>query len=436
MQYIALIFGKISIFLLKLFGKKGGSFPGKYALKICPEILKAFKYPDKIILITGTNGKTSITNMTAKILENAGFDVISNSNGDNIINGIVTCCLRGADLGFKIRKGALVLEVDELTLAKNLKYFPKATVCVNNLFRDQLDRVGEEDYIYKKIFEALRDFKGKLILNGDDPQVNSLSLACKDAESLNFGMKKGVFSESADIPGKVLCPVCKKPLAYDEVYYSHMGSYHCECGYSNEKLNIVLTQCDKAAGDFTVDAKTYSAYPVLTYHIYNALAAVAIAKAHGIEHSAVYETIKNFKLGMGRMEIVNISGRSVLLNLVKNLAGINETIKKIASEDGEKTILFVLNDYIADGRDISWIWDADFEEIKGLKNVVTSGRRPYEAALRFKYILDTADIEPEADISRAVDRLISNDTKLYALATYTGMSLLRAETKKRGEMTK
>lgn len=426
MYKFSLILGKISAVLLSLVGKKGGSFPGKLALKYSPDILKKFNYPKITILVTGTNGKTSITNMLSYIFEKAGYDVASNLGGDNIINGIVTLCIKNSDLNFNIQKEIFVIEIDELTLAKNLKDIGATCVVINNLFVDQLDRIGQEDYIVKRIKEALKDYKKDVIFCADDPWANSIKCEDGSFKTLNFGIDYTNFEQDDKKIENEVCQNCGNILDYENVYYDHMGRYHCNnCNFSNEKIDYKVQSVQEDS--FILNGNKYYYSIPVKYHLYNTLCAITVAKEHNIKDDDINAITKNFTLGKGRMENVKVGDKKVLVNMVKNLTGANETIDFISKKEGKTSILFVLNDYIADGKDIAWIYDCEFEKIKNLKNIITTGKRPYELALRFKYgnFKNDINIIPTEDINVAVAELLKNDGNLYALSSYTGMNDLR-----------
>ncbi len=434
MRYIALIIGKLASLLLKLIGRHGGSFPGRVALVFCKDILKYFKYPDITILVTGTNGKTSTSNLIAGTFREAGYDVISNSRGDNIIFGIASLLIKNAGFDFVIDSEVLVLEVDELTLARHFKDISATDLVVTNFFRDQLDRAGEMETIINKISHAIKDYDKNIYLNEDDPNVKRMGYAAKNANLISFGLDRLADASETNHEAKEgkFCFNCNGELQYDYYQYSHIGSYHCSsCEFGSSRPDYFMTNINEEALSFdilTKDEKTYSLNSNIdaAYHLYNLVAASSVSLNYGIDVEKINRVFANFNLGIGRMENISIDGKDVLLNLVKNPTGFNEILKYINKYKEDKSMIFVLNDNVQDGTDTSWIWDAEFEKIDGLSTVILSGKRAYEAALRFKIAEIDTEIVVEKDFSKALDRLMKTEAKKYVISTYTALFSSRA----------
>lgn len=433
MHYLSLIVGKFIICLLKIIGRNGGSLPGKIAVKICPDILKYFKYPQKTILISGTNGKTSTANLIYQSFEKAGYKTISNSRGDNIINGIASLLIKNSSLSFKVNADVLVLEVDELTLAKNLQHIHASDIVITNFFRDQLDRVGEMETIIFKIQNALLDYDGRLFLNEDEPNVNRYAYFAKKANIVTFGVEKVPHSKEKSEEAKEgrFCPVCGNELIHDYYQYSHIGKYHCtSCDFSSDTPDFITENINYAQKSFDLMSNSEKVCTLhynlsATYHIYNLTAAACVCVTHDIDEKVLDDVFTHFYLGIGRMETLEVRGKKVLLNLVKNPAGANEILKYIEDEEGKKSFVFLLNDNYADGKDISWIWDVNFEYMSKLDNVILTGKRAYEIAARVKFARICDNITVEKDIDKCLDTLLSYDTNLYVISTYTGLFDIR-----------
>lgn len=428
MRYFALILGKLIIFFLKILNRNGGSLPGKMAIQYCPDILSYFDYPDITILVTGTNGKTSTSNIIAQVFEKADYKTISNSRGDNIVNGITSLLIRNSSLNFKVKADVLVIEIDELTLAKQLKNIDASDVVITNFFRDQLDRSGEMESIILKISQALKNYKGRLFLNEDDPNVKRFASISKSFEIISFGLEKTEKAKVENLEAKEgkFCPLCLSPLEYEYYQYSHIGRYKCsKCDFKSQTPDYMAKEIDLENKIFRVGKDAFSFSISAIYHIYNLITATAVAKTYNIKRDCINEVFANFNLGIGRMENIDIKGKKVLLNLVKNPTGCNEIIKYIDSDKKDKSLIFLLNDNIADGTDTSWIWDSNFEQIKNLKMVITTGKRAYEAGLRFKLSNICKDIVVEKDVDTAIKTLISQNTHLYVISTYTGLFDIR-----------
>lgn len=428
MRYFALILGKIIIFFLNILNKNGGSLPGKIALQYCPNILSYFKYPDITILVTGTNGKTSTSNIIAQIFEKSKYHTISNSRGDNIVNGITSLLIRNSTFNFKVKAEVLVLEIDELTLAKQLKNIKATDIVITNFFRDQLDRSGEMETIILKISEALKNYKGRLYINEDDPNVKRFFKVSKDFEVVSFGLERTANAtvENTEAKEGKFCPGCLAPLEYEYYQYSHIGKYKCtECEFKSEIPNYLVKDINLEDNSFALENDRYKFSINATYHLYNLACSLAVTRTYNIDIDIINNIFENFNLGIGRMEKIKVKDKTVLLNLVKNPTGCNEIIKYIESNKNEKTLIFLLNDNIADGTDTSWIWDVNFEEINNLNAVITTGKRAYEAGLRFKLGNICKDIVIEKDIDTAIKSLISQNTDLYVISTYTGLFDIR-----------
>lgn len=392
--YLSVILGKAVSYLSRKFNLgSGGTWPGEIALKLDPHILSKVA-PKNVILVAGTNGKTTTSLMIKTILENAGHRVVHNASGANLLNGVVSAILTTptGDYG--------VFEVDENTLPQVLKFI-KSVKCLVllNLFRDQLDRYGEVDVIADKWRSALGTLKTpnfKLVLNADDPLIASLG----NKNSMYFGLgDKKLFQESPEhAMDSQFCPNCGNKLAYDGTYYSHIGIWHCsKCGLRRPKPDI---------------SAAFYPLPGL-YNHYNTLAAVAVAKALDLPVD-----LTGFSPAFGRQE--EIAGHKIFLS--KNPAGFNESIRTILSaftRPGLAKVLLVLNDRIPDGRDVSWIWDVDFELLANrCDSVICSGDRAYDLGLRLKYA-GIKNMRIEENLKKAVKGAD------YVLATYSAMLEVR-----------
>lgn len=425
MDKLALIVGKSVSKILKLFNKSGGSFPGKKAHDISKTLLKRFKFPKMTVLVTGTNGKTSTANMIAKIIRSVGIDVDNNSKGDNIINGILSLCIKNSDYNYNIKKEALVIEIDELTLANNLKNIKASHIVINNFFRDQLDRAGEMENIITKIGTALKNYTGTLILNIDDPNVYRLKYYAKKAKIITYGLDKidTPADEIVEAKEGKFCPNCDSEIYYDYYQYSHIGKYYCKkCDFKRTEPDYEGKNVDFLNNSIEIGENKYKINIMLPYHLYNCMAAYSLCGCIGIDNKYFADVVKNFNLELGRME--NIKGS--LLNLVKNPTGANEIIRYIRLNKNKKVLLFLLNDNVADGHDVSWIWDVEIKDINNLEKIICTGERAYDMAVRFKYA-GYKNIEVIPNLSYAVKTLYNSEHDKYAISNYTGLFGLRKE---------
>ncbi len=437
--------GKATGTLSRLSRRGGGTtLPGDVARMIDPKVLAKLTQDltRGSIVITGTNGKTTTARLVTWLLEGAGHKVVSNRAGANLIFGATAAALNKAGPDGKLRADWGVFEIDEASLPKAVDEIkPKATL-VLNLFRDQLDRYGELESIAKKIEQALSALPGgsTAILNADDPRVAEIGLGLPKPP-LWYGLDDTSVA-AHELPHAAdarTCPKCGASLHFKAVYVGHDGVYECPNGDFKRPTpqmtakNIKLNGFDSFSAD--IDG-THVDIPLGgLYNTYNVLAAFAAATTLGLDQNYITERMKNFSAAFGRQERMEFRGRHLNLVLSKNPAGFNETLRTAVELAKGENFLIGLNDRKADGTDVSWIWDVDFEHLKGhAKTVVPAGNRAYDMAVRLKY----AEVEatpPETDAGKALDSLIkatSEGDTVHLLCTYTAMLDLRAELVRRG----
>lgn len=416
---------------------RGGSFPGELALRMDPHFIEKFKMPETVILVTGTNGKTTTSNLIAESLRDAGLKVINNRRGDNLNVGIATLLATNADSDFRIHADAAVIEVDELTVYRQFKNLHPTHLVVNNFFRDQLDRAGEMETIIRKIQEVTEDFTGHLILNGDDPNVLRIADTAKKAQIHYFSVAENeisvkVTNEASE--GK-FCPRCGRPLVYDYYQYSHIGRFHCEEDHFGEiEPDVLISDIDYGEQTFTYEGQKIHSFINTIYAVYNCACVINVLKTMGLPAEHADHVFRTFVLKEGRNEVFELSKRCVI-NLVKNPTGANEVMKFIVEQEGEKNICIFLNDNDQDGHDVSWIWDAHFERLNkdDIRTIVCSGLRAYDMALRLKYEGLEDRIKVIEDSREAVHWLNEADLQSYIIATYTALHPTRAILKKEAE---
>lgn len=434
--YLSILTAKVLAATIAVVNRSSGtSFVGLIVLKICPEFLSfCQKYvKNKIITISGTNGKTTTAGLIANILEENNQSVVHNEKGANMLTGIANVLALNI-LPLK-RFDYYVLESDEAYLTKLYDYLPANYLLVTNLFRDQLDRYGELDTTAKKIQEAIdKNPKLRILLNADDPKVVNLA---QGRDKIYFGFDKVEIvsnSTASNAPIETVnCPICGESLKYAERFIAQEGHYYCDCGHRRP-------QCE-----YSGDVKIFEDYSILKvytakgdyefnvgliglYNAYNALAAISLAIELGYDQKQIQNGLNSYQAIFGRAEKMILQGHQVLVQLIKNPTGASEVLKTV---DLNSNILIMINDNYADGRDISWLWDADFEFLKGAKNpIIVSGYRANDMAIRLKY----AGVAPESiviipDIKHAMDHLLNSldiDEKITILPTYT--SLLKMQT--------
>ena len=426
---ISILSAKFTLFLTKTILKGGTTFPGRVALKIDKNILSKISKGYKVILVTGTNGKTTTTSMIYNIIKESGHPVITNNTGANLFPGIVTTFVDSFRFGSKVKDNYAVIEVDEANLKYITEYITPEVITVTNLFRDQLDRYGEVYTTLNKILEGIYNVpETTLVLNGDESLLGKLDL--KNPVHF-YGFDKAVNdNKTIEINADAkFCKFCKTPYEYNFVTYNHLGDFYCpNCGYKRSDLmyavtDIININADKSTVKFN-DLEV-SINQSGTYNIYNGLCAYSIAKELGIADSAIKKSLENQSSSFGRQETINIEGKDVKIFLVKNPAGYNQSLDTICLNKEKFAAAFLLNDNYADGQDVSWIWDVDFEKLTetNIDEVYISGLRAYDMAVRLK----TAGLNPNKFVIEeqyeALTEAIKNGNcdKLYILATYTAM---------------
>ncbi|MBD0266511.1 MAG: Mur ligase family protein, partial [Tolypothrix sp. Co-bin9] len=329
--------------------------PGSIARRIEPQLLQLLSHQVKngVILIAGTNGKTTTSLLLCEILQRKGYRVAHNSTGANLENGLMTALMENSNLLGKLDVDYAILEVDENIVPKVLAPIqPKLILCLN-LFRDQLDRYGEVDTISKRWTKAIATLSPETIVvaNADDPTICYLGQQLSQQRVSFFGLNepKNYLEAIPHAVDSIYCPKCGHALDYKGVYLSHMGEYSCpSCGFSRSKP--------------TLDSSEWQQILVGLYNKYNTLAAATAAKELGIDEATIRDTIPNFQAAFGRAEELKINGKSVRILLSKNPVGTNETIR-VVTQSSDKTTLLVLNDKVQDREDLSWIMDVDTEKL-------------------------------------------------------------------------
>lgn len=417
----------------KLVGKKGTDLPGKVLRKLNGNVLtKLADNYDEIVFVTGTNGKTTTSNLIGHTLRSAGENFINNFEGANMLDGIISTFAIQGNNNTKLA----VIEIDEGSIKKVMKYITPTKFVINNFFRDQIDRFGEIDTLIATIGEQLEGKKIQLILNSDDPFVTRLSKYGED--NIYFGIAKDAYQFSDfGISESKFCPNCGMELIYDHVHYSQLGFYKCsKCDFEHQDVKYEVT---KATVEPFINMNINNSKILETklagdYNIYNLLAAYSLLKELGLSEDQIRKGLESYSPTNGRMQSIDLNNNStVLLNLAKNPAGLNASLAIANSMKEEINYLLVLNDNGADGIDISWIWDTDFNILASQKinNIVCSGKRAKELALRLKYSEVKANVEVYEDVSEAVNKLKSYTEKYsIAIPNYTALVETQRELEK------
>jgi lipid II isoglutaminyl synthase (glutamine-hydrolysing) len=406
----------------------GSVLPGEVAGHFKPGLLPLLcaQLTQGVILVVGTNGKTTTAYILRSILERRGWRIVHNVTGANLENGLVAALLEPTDSAGRLEADYAIFEVDENVLPQLVRQVPPRIVVCLNLFRDQLDRYGEVDAIGRRWAHALATLPREttVILNADDPRLSYLGQQLPQ-RVLYFGLNEPerLRSEMPHAVDSVYCPRCGERLYYRGYYLSHLGEYQCDhCGFTRSPLSI--------------DSRAWSPPLVGLYNKYNTLAAVLTARVTGVPPATIREAVEHFHAAFGRAEEFEINGRCVRILLSKNPAGMNETIRVLQAERGagaSSVALLVLNDRVPDGTDVSWIWDVDTEKLvaPGM-TLVVSGDRAADMALRLQYSRPArspaGELIVKEDLQEAVATALERTPPgelLHILPTYSAMLQVR-----------
>jgi UDP-N-acetylmuramyl tripeptide synthase len=449
-----IVLAKAVSLLARRAGRGGGtSLPGKVLTRLEPDAiaLLAARLGRGNAVISATNGKTTTAAMVAGVLERTGARLVHNRAGANMAGGIASALAAAARPGRRALAGDLGLfEVDEFWLGALVEELEPRALLLGNLFRDQLDRYGELDTIAERWAAVVQGRRGRtrLVLNADDPLVADLGRDAPPGEVLHFGVQ----DDAMALPGlqhasdSKHCRRCGHLYSYDAVYLAHLGRYRCpQCGRTRPEPAVAAHDVELRgvrSAAFTLRTPAGAARVELPlpglYNVYNALGAAALCLALGAPLDAIVAGLTEVSPAFGRAETLTLGGRPTSLLLVKNPAGANEVLRTLALEPGEHDVLGILNDRIADGRDVSWVWDADWEVLAGrVRRMTCAGTRAAELALRMKYAgLDPARLRVVEDPGAALDAALADGEPgrpLYALPTYTALLELRGRLSDRGE---
>ncbi|WP_235550841.1 Mur ligase family protein [Paenibacillus sp. Soil787] len=430
---VAILSGKSAGKLSRLLGNHGSTLPGVVAIKIDPNIIRKLSHQIKhFIFITGTNGKTTTSNLLAHLLRSTGMKILNNFEGANMISGVAACLINHTTILGHLNYDYAVLEIDEASLPVILKQITPQMLIITNFFRDQLDRYGEIDMLIKDIEKAIHPIATKMILNADDPFVFRLSALNKDNIYYGLGKQAYTFGDYGMSESKY-CPKCGEEMLYDHIHFNQLGFYSCSCGFKRPTPHYEIDRVQSTPLAFSLKNETYQMNMTGTYNVYNALAAITCAAELGIQDKNIKDSLHDFHMANGRMELFFYKEFPYIINLNKNPSGMNVSISEILSTHYEKQIVFFINDFIADGKDVSWIWDIDFEclQREDIQRIICSGSRTLDITLRLKYAgIDPNKVIKIPSIEKAIQYAFSHPMPTYLLPTYTALQEVKNHTER------
>lgn len=448
--YISLLTAKALVFFLRLTGSGGTSLPGKAALALYPDIISVLAAKYRIVMVTGTNGKTTTSRIIEQILKENHICYTANKSGANLLSGLTTTLVQDVGMNLHPHAHTALLEVDEAAFRVSSKYIKPAVLVVTNFFRDQLDRYGELYSTLKAVKEGISRLpETTLILNADDSLCASLGNNVPNPV-VYYGLDEfAIPEETTSVLNNdaAFCMYCKTKYDYSFRSYGHLGHFSCPgCGYSRPEALIRVEKVLSLSGSFSLvifstPAGNFTAQVNLPglYNVYNALAAVAFSEALGLPNVKAIHALSHFESGFGRMESISLGEKSIQVILIKNPTGFNQVIRYLLTTEGSSVISFLINDNLADGTDISWLWDVNFEDLGEIQSQISrffaSGSRAEDMAVRLKYSgIFTDHITVEKNPALMLDeslKLLQPGGTLYILPTYTAMLTIRKILKKR-----
>ena len=438
-MFLAILVCKILRFIGKLAGK-GSSLPGKYALRICPDVLGRVRLPSSVIAVTGSNGKTSTVEMIAAILRRDGKTVVYNKEGSNQIEGVATLILCSSTMGGRLKADVLLLESDERYARRSFQWFHPTHFVITNLYRDQLTRNGHPEWVYDAILPALHP-DTTLVLNADDPLVSCFAQGREkvkwfglDECSISTRDHRGVYHDGQR------CPICGGRMEYGCYHYAHIGHYRCTaCGYRRHDADFSVTALDLEAGKLTIDKETEISLAFRSiYNVYNILAAWSVCSLAGADKAVMAGVISNYMLKNGRMVQFTLGAHhgTLLTSKHENSIAYETNLGYIAHTKAPCEVLVIVDaisrKYFTG--ETSWLWDIDLDLLDRdqVQKVILCGKYVHDLALRFDY---TA-IPPEKivcydSVSQAAEALKADgDAALYVATCFSDRDKLLALVRK------
>ncbi len=425
-RLLAIWLGKMVFLAGKITKRQTSSAPGEMALKICPTLISDMneRVAKKIIVTCGTNGKTTTNNVICSALEAKGYKVMCNRIGANMLSGAVTAYIESASLFGKINADYACLEIDEAYARIIFKQIKPDVMVITNLFRDQLDRYGELDGTVKLINDAIDMADGvTLVLNADDPVCAQFGKK-ENVKALYYGVSEKVLEDEDSAKEGRFCPVCGSALSYNYHHYSQLGDFFCpDCDYKRPEPDYVINNVKLGVPmSFAINGKEYTVNYKGFYNILNLSAVYTALCAAGETVENFDRLLSGYKPPSGRMQEFNLK-KTVVLSLSKNPAGFNQAITTVNADTRKKDVILAINDGAGDGRDISWIWDVNFQKLRNenTNTLSVTGIRRYDTALRFKYDDTEVDVLTDSMKDAILKALDTDSDIIYVMVNYTAM---------------
>ena len=439
--FLAVTACKLTIKLLRLLGRGGTAIPGKIAIRICPDLLGYLAKDVKCIIVTGTNGKTTSSRIIEEIFIKSGKSYFANRSGANLINGITSIFIENASLTGKPKKSNAVIECDEAASKEVCRLINPAVVLVTNVFRDQLDRFGEVSGTLQNILIGIKNSPNATVcLNADCSLTASIAEQIPN-KVIFYGVDVPIYKNPVDeVSDAPHCIKCKHEYEYSYRTFGHLGGFYCpDCGYKRPETQVSVTEILEAGLSSTqVRVSVFNEDDEITinlpggYNIYNAVAALTVSEAVGFDRFAAKDAIASFNCSFGRMEQFDLGAHSARIILVKNPAGCNQVLNYLASLSEKTVFVCCLNDNSADGKDVSWIWDVNFEKLTDMIDLIpeiyVAGIRSGDMAVRLKYAgIDENKLRIFDDYDDLMKAMSKQLLPVIIMPTYTAMMDLRAK---------
>lgn len=426
LRLLCIWFTKTTIFFCKLIGHNGTNLAGKIVVRVYPNILTDLsrQVREKIIVVCGTNGKTTTNNLIDQLLTGKGKKVVCNRLGANMTEGVIVAFIRETNWRGKLDADYASLEIDEGYAQRLFRYFEPDFLVINNLFRDQLDRYGEIDLTMEMLNRALEQLSHTtLLLNADDPLCAQFAKRFP-LQTFFYGINQNLGISCNETKEGRFCPFCGAELTYEYYHYSQLGNYSCpRCDFCRPEPSFAADNITFDNGlSFFVNGENISLNYRGLYNIYNILAAFSVVSLCGISTDDVSDILAAYRPQVGRMEEFSFPQKKVILNLSKNPAGFNQGISTVQLDSSYKDVIIAINDNIQDGKDVSWLWDVDFEKLQqNIRHITTCGIRRHDMLIRLKYA-DFTNISTLSSMEEAVVEALESDSKIvYVLVNYSAL---------------